>query len=74
MPIMNGIEMTRRIRALERNNPRTTPAARIIAITGSPEEYRAECIKAGMNDVLGKPLLLKSLKQALEKFLPQNVN
>jgi CheY-like chemotaxis protein len=72
MPIMNGIEMTRRIRALERNNPRSAPSARIIAITGSPEEYRAECIKAGMNDVLGKPLLLKSLKQALEKFLPQN--
>jgi CheY-like chemotaxis protein len=74
MPIMNGIEMTRRIRALERNNPRTTPPARIIAITGSPEEYRAECIKAGMNDVLGKPLLLKALKQAVEKFLPQHVN
>ncbi len=70
MPVMNGIEMTRRIRAMERNDGRGQAPARIIAITGSPEEYRVECIKAGMNEVLGKPLLLKALKQAVEHHLP----
>lgn len=70
MPVMNGIEMTRRIRALERSDSRGQVPARIIAITGSPEEYRVECIKAGMNEVLGKPLLLKALKQAVESNLP----
>ena len=70
MPVMNGIEMTRRIRAMERADGRGQPAARIIAITGSPEEYRVECIKAGMNEVLGKPLLLKALKKAVENHLP----
>lgn len=70
MPVMNGIEMTRRIRAMERADNRGNAPARIIAITGLPEEYRVECIKAGMNDVLGKPLLLKALKQAVENHLP----
>jgi CheY-like chemotaxis protein len=69
MPVMNGIEMTRRIRAMERADGRGQAPARIIAITGSPEEYRVECIKAGMNEVLGKPLLLKALKQAVETHL-----
>jgi PAS domain S-box-containing protein len=70
MPVMNGMEMTRRIRAMERADGRGQAPARIIAITGSPEEYRVECIKAGMNEVLGKPLLLKALKQAVENHLP----
>jgi PAS domain S-box-containing protein len=72
MPVMNGIEMTRRIRAMERVDNRGQGPARIIAITGSPEEYRVECIKAGMNEVLGKPLLLKALKQAVESHLSIN--
>src|SRR5690606_39110197 len=58
MPVMNGMEMARRIRALERDQHRGRAPARITAITGAPEEYRVECIKAGMNEVLGKPLLL----------------
>lgn len=70
MPVMNGIEMARRIRAMERTDTRGQAPARIIAITGSPEEYRVECIKAGMNEVLGKPLLLKALKQAVDNHLP----
>ncbi|HEY0961873.1 MAG TPA: response regulator [Pseudomonadales bacterium] len=70
MPVMNGMEMARRIRALERDDGRGQAPARIIAITGAPEDYRVECIKAGMNEVLGKPLLLKALKQAIDNHLP----
>lgn len=70
MPVMNGMEMARRIRAMERDHNRGRAPARIIAITGAPEDYRVECIKAGMNEVLGKPLLLKALKQAIENHLP----
>jgi PAS domain S-box-containing protein len=70
MPVMNGMEMARRIRAMEREHKRGQAPVRIIAITGAPEDYRVECIKAGMNEVLGKPLLLKALKQAIENHLP----
>lgn len=70
MPVMNGMEMARRIRAMERDHGRGRTPVRIIAITGAPEDYRVECIKAGMNEVLGKPLLLKALKQALDNHLP----
>lgn len=40
---------------------------RVIAITGSPEEYERRCLAAGMDQVLGKPLLLETLRQTLQQ-------
>ncbi len=73
MPVMNGFDMTRSIRRTEASNdeslqPGAKPAL-IIAVTGSPEEYQERCRAAGMDDVLGKPLLLQSLNQMLVKHL-----
>ncbi|NTW10300.1 MAG: response regulator [Chlorobiaceae bacterium] len=69
MPVMGGIESTREIRKpengiLDRNVP-------IIAMTANAtEEDRRNCIRAGMNDFLTKPFLLHSLKEMLQKWLP----
>ena len=73
MPVMNGFDMTRSIRKLEAGNdaplhPGERPAV-IIAVTGSPEEFKDKCRAAGMDDILGKPLLLQSLNQMLVKHL-----
>jgi CheY-like chemotaxis protein len=71
MPIMNGFEMTRGIRKLEASDDESSEAigkpALIIAVTGSPEEFRERCRAAGMDDILAKPLLLQSLNQILVK-------
>jgi PAS domain S-box-containing protein len=71
MPVMNGFDMTRSIRKLEASNDEPTQpgtkAALIIAVTGSPEEFKDKCKAAGMDDILGKPLLLQSLNQMLVK-------
>ena len=66
MPVMDGLEATRRIRADERFQ--TLP---VIAMTASvlPED-RAECISAGMNDFVAKPINLDELFNSLRRWLP----
>ena len=64
MPVMDGLEATRRIR-------REVPAAvqpRIIAMTaGAFAEDRAHCLEAGMDDYVSKPVNLEELVQALRR-------
>jgi CheY-like chemotaxis protein len=63
MPIMGGIEATQLIRA---NEPagRKTP---IIAVTANAMETdRADCLAAGMNDFLSKPLSAAALQAMLK--------
>lgn len=61
MPEMDGLEVARRIRSLG-----STP---IVGLTGSamPEEL-SECLRAGMNAVLTKPVTFVVLKRTLEQF------
>jgi CheY-like chemotaxis protein len=68
IPGMDGLETTRRIRALEKmNNMKQTP---ILATTGNAtEDDRLFCAKAGMNDYLSKPFDLKDLKIKLENIM-----
>lgn len=64
MPIMDGFEATKILRDKGYDTP-------IFALTaGVSTEERVECIEIGMNEVLTKPVTLKSLKQALGKLQP----
>jgi PAS domain S-box-containing protein len=69
MPIMDGLELARAIRATERESGAHIP---IIAITAvqHPEEL-AFCLQAGMDDTLPKPIELDDLRRMLERWLPQ---
>jgi CheY-like chemotaxis protein len=62
MPGVDGLQATRAIRVCGQGNPR------IVALTArvSPEDH-AECLAAGMNDFLAKPLRLDSLRSVLAK-------
>ena len=54
MPVMDGLEATRTIRALNRHDAETIP---IIAMTANAfEEDAKQCFAAGMNEHLTKPL------------------
>jgi CheY-like chemotaxis protein len=61
MPVVDGLEATRRIRANE-----ATKALPIVAMTANAtSEDREACIKAGMNDYVGKPFHIDELVQTL---------
>lgn len=63
MPEMDGLEATKTIRELMGEPPF------IIALTANAmEEDREQCIQAGMQDYLTKPLKLEDLKSLLKKY------
>jgi len=65
MPRMGGLEATRRIRTLNGGN--TVP---IIALTANVfADDRAECLQAGMDDFLGKPIEPERLASTLARVL-----
>ena len=67
MPVMDGFEATKAIRALDR------PVSKIpiIAVTANVMEgQRDKCIAAGMNDYLPKPINKDVLRKAVDKWIP----
>ena len=69
MPIMDGIEATIAIRAMNDEYYKNVP---IIALTANAVvEARARFIEVGMNDFLSKPIKMKEICAVLKKWLPK---
>jgi signal transduction histidine kinase/CheY-like chemotaxis protein len=67
MPVMDGLEATRRIRASACAGTRQLP---IIALTaGAMQGEREKCLQAGMDDFIPKPIGPRALAQCLERWL-----
>jgi signal transduction histidine kinase/ActR/RegA family two-component response regulator len=67
MPVLDGLEATRKIRNLESKTNKHVP---IIALTAlAMENDRENCIKAGMDDFLTKPIRSQELYKSLDKNL-----
>lgn len=63
MPVMDGLEATRRIRSLDREDAKTTL---IIALSANAfEDDIKECLDAGMNAHVAKPIDVNALKEEL---------
>jgi two-component system sensor histidine kinase/response regulator len=66
MPVMDGFQATRNIRNLG------LPVSTIPVIAMTANAFQSDidnCVNAGMNDHLAKPVFLRSLKSILEKWL-----
>jgi PAS domain S-box-containing protein len=85
MPVMDGVETSRRIRQIESENqkvsaegqssPDVKPGIPIIAMTAhAMQGDRERCIAAGMNDYVSKPVTIQSLAACLGKWLSKNKN
>lgn len=67
MPVMNGYEATKEIRAMERKDLKTLP---IIAMTANAmEEDKEAALKSGMDAHVAKPLDVELLMNVLHRFL-----
>ncbi len=66
MPVMDGIEATRRIRALA---PPKSAVPIIAATAGAMAEEIQRCLDAGMNDYVGKPINPEQLIQVILRTL-----
>ncbi len=66
MPVMDGLEATRAIRNMEREDAKKIP---IIAMTANAFKEDAEkCFAAGMNAHLSKPLDIEQMKKTIREM------
>lgn len=68
MPVMDGYEATKRIKASNKDIPIVALTAN--AVTGD----REKCLKAGMDDFVSKPINKNNIIDILEQWLPQTKN
>jgi CheY-like chemotaxis protein len=69
MPVMDGYEATRKIRALKTPQAKTI---RIIAMTANVfREDIERCLEAGMDNHLGKPLDFEDVISKLRQYMPR---
>jgi len=66
MPVMDGLEATKAVRDMEKDTDEHTV---IIALTGHCS--RTDCLAAGMDDFIAKPMNIATLKKIIERWLPQ---
>jgi len=67
MPLMDGLEATRRIRS----DPRLA-ALRVLAMTATAtSEDRVRCLDAGMDDFISKPIQPALMYQTIANWLPE---
>ncbi|HBG07816.1 MAG: hypothetical protein A2075_22935 [Geobacteraceae bacterium GWC2_58_44] len=74
MPELDGYQASRRIREREDQDGLTAAPRRIpiVALTAhAMEDNRAQCIAAGMDDYLSKPLSQLQLRGVLERWIPE---
>jgi signal transduction histidine kinase/CheY-like chemotaxis protein/HPt (histidine-containing phosphotransfer) domain-containing protein len=70
MPVMDGFEATRRIRAGE--GRASGPKVPVVAMTANAMQGdRERCVEAGMDDYLTKPVQPERLAEALDRWLAQ---
>lgn len=69
MPVMDGFEATRQIRALQRQ--KQAGHIPIVALTAHALEHiKQECLASGMDDHLSKPFNFAQIEQLLQRFIP----
>jgi CheY-like chemotaxis protein len=67
MPVMDGYTATQEIRKLQGSKGRVA----IIAMTADAMKGWEDCMRAGMDDYISKPIRLEDMFEALDKWVPK---
>jgi CheY-like chemotaxis protein/HPt (histidine-containing phosphotransfer) domain-containing protein len=70
MPVLDGFAATRRIRQWEAEQSQSRHLAVIAMTANAMTGDREQCLAAGMDDYLSKPVNRQALSQMLERWLP----
>ena len=73
MPHLDGFDLARTIRSEELGQPDRTPTVLIACTANTRPEDAEQCIAAGMNDCLFKPVTLQVMREKLTQWLPGHV-
>ena len=69
MPVMDGVEAAKRIRAMEGEYYQNLP---IIALTADAVQgVKEEFLAAGMNDFVSKPISMKEIAKVMRNWIPK---
>jgi len=71
MPVMDGFEATRRLRAIEQSTGANVRLPVIALTANAMLGDRELCLAAGMDDYLSKPFKTAELSEVLARWLPQ---
>ncbi|MFZ1828988.1 MAG: response regulator [Candidatus Competibacteraceae bacterium] len=71
MPVMDGFEATRRLRAIEQSTGANVRLPVIALTANAMVGDRELCLAAGMDDYLSKPFKTVELSEVLARWLPQ---
>lgn len=71
MPVMDGIEATQKLRAMDGDYYRNVP---VVALTANAlTDAREKFTRAGMNDFVAKPIEMKEICNCIKKWLPREL-
>jgi CheY-like chemotaxis protein len=71
MPVMNGFEFARAVRQL----PKPASATPIVGVSASAmPNQRQDCLDAGMDDFLSKPVMMADLRRCLDRIVPSDAH
>ena len=68
MPVMDGFEATKRIRNIEKEDPKRKPLIIFALTANAGEDDKNKCLESGMNDFISKPIKKEVIQELIKRW------
>jgi CheY-like chemotaxis protein len=72
MPIMDGLEATKKIREIEKETKTTDPILIFALTANNSENDKNKCLESGMNDFTTKPIKRETVENLVNKWISKS--